>query len=321
MKKMIYLFLITLLLIGCNKEINNDFWITTLQALETSNVNSSWEIGIQDASFVEDKDHRSVRITKQNENSRVTYALQNYNEKYISYTYETTSKISHTTYTETIDYSIVIKSIDTSYKTYSISYIAYIYHDNAYFDTKQYNGTIQLVNDKDIIYDNVPYLKESIEAFYTLLETFQKDFNIEYSQTDYVPIISYMYDSNIPEYEENATSSLLEYYSEERISAKGYRMITFVKLDKTANTLQYGEYCYEQNAYSFNYYLPLQERELNNLYNLVLNDAQTPYALYICEDKAYLYPQSFSDQEIYNDIYENNANNASLLLYKGNNKF
>lgn len=283
---------------------------------------SDWDIGLQDTSLVEDEDHRSVRITRIDEhNNRITYALQNNMNKYIYYSYETTTITSQPTYTETIEHSITIQSNDASYKNYSIIYSAQIYHDNAYFDSKTIKGNIQIVNESDVIYDNVPYLKECVETLDIFLQDFQEAFHVDYSQSDFIPIIQYLKASNIPTYEESNTTSLLEYYSEERINAKGYRMVTFVKIEESMTSMQYGEYCYEQGAYSFNYNVSLEKRNIDNLYNLLLNDPENPIAIYINKDKVYFYAQSYSDEDIYNDIFYQNAGLSSMILYQGPSKF
>ena len=322
MKKFIYIFLITILLVGCSNNQNSDFWASTITALENNTTNEAWEIGLQDTSLVEDKEHRSVRITRNDSNNnRITYALQNNTEKYITYIYETTSRISQPTYTEITKHTITIQSTDALYKNYSIFYSAQIYHDNAYFDTKTLKGYIKIVNESDVIYDNVPYLKECVEAIDLMLNDFQNDYKIDYSQSDFVPVIQYLKKANIPTYEKSMNTSFLEYYSEERISAKGYRMVTFIRVDESMNSMQYGEYCYEQAAYTFNYNVSLEKRNIDKLYNMLLNDPENPLAVYIDEDKSYFYSQTLSDTDIYNDIYSNNANKASLILYQENSKF
>ena len=300
---------------SCSNKNNTDFWHLTIEATEKNPTSSNFEIALQDASITKDKEHRSLRITKYVDNNRITYALNNYGTKSISYTYESETKEAYPTYNKISKHKVSLQSIDDAFKEYSLIYIETIYHDQNFIENKQIQGNIQIVNKNDVIYDNVPYLQEAVQAFALLLNEFQKEYKIEYKNTNFIPVIEYLNKQSIPKYENNV-SAFLEYHSKERINAKGYRLTTIITLNKDNNTLQFKEYCHEQAAYTFNYTTSLQARSIENLYDMILNDPTIAYAIYINDNSLYLYTQTMSDQDIYNDILNNNGTNASLHLSK-----
>lgn len=326
--KLICGLLIAISCVGCESSKNEptDFWSETIDVIE-SNVNydkSKWEIGVQSKDYAENPNHRNLTVRYKNDSkSNCLFAFQNNSNEYIYYKYEiTTSPLS--VYDEDLYHKVEIKSIDEHFKEYEVKYTVDIYRENRYFDSQSSEGKIIINSDGSIHFDNMPYLRKAIDSLYFFMNEFETLFKIDYNKYNFIYLPKLMHNlefANIINISD-MDSNTLNYYSKERINAKGYRLVTFTKIAKDFSTIQFGEYCYDQAAYSFNYYVDLYKRNIENCYNIMIaGDVESSYAIYIKEDKVYLYYQSEDDKYIYNDVNNNLGENAEMILYKGDKKF
>ncbi|WP_028043109.1 hypothetical protein [Candidatus Stoquefichus massiliensis] len=317
------LFLIVIM-IGCKeKTVNNlDFWSATLQALDLKLENNryvkgNWDIQVQDQSQAEDESHRSLLIRQVHTNKdikeTITYSLQNNDrKKQISYIYVK----SETNQENRYDYTVELQSIDESYQSYKITYQYEKYQSGNYKDGKEANGKLMIHNDDQIQYDNVPLLKEAISAYLSLLNDFQKEFDIHYQDYDFINLPELVNRLDIPELKTVSEEASLttDYYEQVHINAKGFQLISFLKVNKDITSAQFGTYNVEREDYESNVTVTLEKRDIENCYDIIQkNDPDVNYAVYFDKEAAYVYLQSFTDQEIKDDSVDQ-ASKASFIL-------
>lgn len=330
------LFLTLLLVFSCfgceNKNTYpKDFWNQTIEAIENWDAivdKEKWNLGIQKEEYAEDKNHRSltVRFTDvEKPDEKMLFSFQNQGNEYVYYRFEKHFE-EHVNlyYTSAYDHKIEIKSVDSNFKQYKITYTVDEYRNEVYFETRTMEGKIESLTDGTITYDLVPYLSTAIDSLNKMLNEFEKDFLIDYDTYEFIHLPKLMNDLFIPSKTELEKEEIntLNYYSKDRINAKGYRIVTFVKLSKDYSAIQYGEYCVEQGAYGFKYNVQLRPRTIENCFDILLtNDPDEQYAVYIKDNTAYLYLQSYSDDFILNDVMKNNAENSKCVLFEGKKNF
>ena len=205
---------------GNSEEKNNDFWAATINVLEDKLENNSynegnWQIGVQDKSQVEDKEHRSLTIREIFEEKNTTkttmLSLQNQNDtKTISYIYKKSEIDNNNRY----DQTVTIASTNESYHEYKIIYSYEEYQNENYHDGKEANGTFKIGNDNKITYDNVPLLKEALNAYLTLINDFQQEFNLNYDEYDFVNLPELAKNLDVPDLDniDDETSTTTDYY-------------------------------------------------------------------------------------------------------------
>lgn len=311
--------ILVLTITGCQKENSNqDFWVATINALETKLENNSyndgcWQINVEDKAFAEDKDYRGLTIRKINkeENTSKTTMLSfqnNNNIKTISYQYIISQKDNEQT--------VTLESSDKDYKKYEIKY-----QNNNKIDAI---GKLNVDLKNKITYDNVPLLKEAMNAYFSLLEDFQKEFKIDYHDYDFVNLPELAKDIEIPILENgnDKTATTINYCSDVYFNAKGFSLVTFLEIEKDFSTAQFGIYNIERKGYESNDTVTLEKRSIDSCYNIIQKyDADFNYAVYLDNETAYIYIQSKSDQEIQNDILNNNALQAVSILKKTNESY
>lgn len=323
-KKLVLLAMImTLTITGCgNEEKNSDFWSATINVLEdkldNNNYNKGhWQIGVQDKSQVDDKEHRSLTIREIFEEENITkttmFSLENLNNtKTISYIYKKSQAKDYNRY----DQTVTIKSIDESYHEYEITYNYEEYQNENYHDGNEAKGKLKIGTDNKITYDNVPLLKEAMTAYLTLLNDFQQEFNLDYHKYDFVnlPELSKNLDIPILENISKETSTTTDYYSEVDINAKGFSLITFLKVNEDLSSADFGVYNLERKDYESKVTITFEKRNLENCYNIIQkNDPDINYTVYFNDDTAYIYLQSLTDQEIMDDL-QNQGSKAIHIL-------
>lgn len=329
-KKIALLAMIMLLgITGCSnsEEKNKDFWSATINVLEDKLENNSynkghWQIGVQDKSQVEDEEHRSLTIREvfEEENTTKTtmFSLQNLNNtKTISYIYKKSQTEDYNRY----DQTVTIKSVDESYHEYEITYSYEEYQNENYHDGKEAKGKLQIGNDNKITYDNFPLLKEAMDAYLTLINDFQQEFNLDYHEYDFINLPELSKNLDIPALDNisEETSTTTDYYSEIDINAKGFSLITFLKISEDSLSADFGIYNIERKGYESNTTITFEKREMENCYNIVQkNDPDVNYAVYFDGDTAYVYLQSLTDQEIMDDIQ--NQGIKAIYILKTTNK-
>lgn len=311
--------ILVLTITGCQKENNDqDFWVATINALESKLKNNSynndgWQINVEDENFAKDKDHRGLTIRKINKNENISkttmLSFQNNNNiKTISYQYIISQ--------DNKDQTLTIESSDKDYKKYEIKY-----QNNNKINAI---GKLNVDLNNKITYDNVPLLKEAMDAYFSLLEDFQKEFKIDYHDYDFVNLPELAKDIEIPVLENgnNKTATTINYYSDVYFNAKGFSLVTFLEIEKDFSTAQFGIYNIERKGYESNDTVTLEERNIDSCYNIIQkNDADINYAVYFDNEIAYTYLQSKSDQEIQNDILNNNALQAVSILKTTNESY
>lgn len=329
-KKIVLLSVIMVLgITGCSnkKERNIDFWTATINILEDKLENNNynkghWQIGVQDKSQVEDDEHRSLTVREIFEDENLTkttmLSLQNLNnKKTISYIYKKSQIENNKRY----DHTVTIKSVDESYHEYEITYSYEEYQSQIYHDGYEAKGELKIGNDNEITYDNIPLLKEAMDAYLTLINDFQQEFNLDYREYDFVnlPELSKDLDISALDYISEETSTTTDYYSEIEINAKGFSLITFLKINKDFSSADFGIYNIERKGFEFNATVTFEKRKIDSCYNIIQgNDPDGNYAVYFNNDTAYVYLQSITDQEIIDDIQ--NQGTKTIYILKTTNK-
>lgn len=325
LKKILIAMLLIIPFTSCgNHESSPDFWMATIQALENkfdgnSYNEGNWQINVQDKSQVEDEDHRALTIRQihkeQNSSKTTMFSLQNENDKKtISYIYKI-SKINDSNHN---DQTITIQSTDEGYQKYEIIYTNEKYQDNNYKDGTEAKGKLNIDANNKITYDNVPLLKEALNACLLLLNDFQKEFDINYQDYDFVDLPKLTENLDIPDISEisEVTSQTIDYYSDAHINAKGFSLITFLKIEKDFSGAQFGIYNVERKDYETNATVTFEKRSMEQCYNIVQkNDPDINYAVYFIDDAtAYIYFQSKTDEEIKDDVLNQASSQAVTVL-------
>ena len=324
MRKITFMFISFVIVIGvsaCSQK-PQDFWSATASALYAKVTNNqydeeNWQIGIEDPSRAEDEDHPSLTIRQINQNENITettmFSLQNNNDiKTISYIYE----ISETMDDKRMDQKVTVSSTNDTYTEYAITYTMQEYHSNTYFDGREASGIITL-EDKKTIYVNVPKLKEAMEHCEALLNDFQSEFNIHYQDYNFISLPQQMKEMNIPEMNEvtSAIGTTTDYYSEPFINAKGFSLVTSLRISIDKTNAELLIYNVERQDFEKKLNVSLEKRNLDNCYNLIQNgDPDLQYAVYFDGETAYLYKQDKTDDEILQDIQQHEASHAISIL-------
>lgn len=302
---------------ACGSSKKEDvFWKETINVLEDKLENNSyvkghWNIGVEGKNVAKDKKHRNITIRQVYKNATtpktILFAFQNRdNTNHISYIYKK-SEIKEENESQ---YTVDITSTDKTYKKYDIKYTKQIFKSGNFQNQEEAVGYINIGDDHKLTYENVPLLGEAMKAFYNEINDFQKEFEIDYKKLDFINLPELAKDTEFIVLEKEQaypSATTTNYYAQPHINAKGYSLVTFLKIDKDMKAAQYGRYCVEQKAYEFNQEVKLEKRGMEHCYNLVQNDPDVSYAVYVQGDRAYLYLQSMSDQEIASDEARTNA--------------
>lgn len=325
--KMILISLATLLLFsGCSKQDEvEDFWSATYHALADRLENNgyyedNWQIGVEDPSQIKEEGHPNMTIRQYDATNdvayeRIMYAFQHDDqEKTVSYIYE----LSEGTIEDQIIHNVTLKSVDELYEHYKITYTKQLFHNGNFVEQQEAEGTMTIHNGRIQSYDNVPYLKETMEKLQKLINDVQDEFDLDYDSYSFVNVPALAQGLEIPELREISEDSSLtdNYYGEAQINAKGYSLIPFLYLDKNFSSVRFGQYVIEQKAYASDIEAELEARDLPSCYNIIQkNDPDIQYALYVQGDICYLYEQSMSDQEILLDV-QNHGTQALYIMDK-----
>lgn len=314
-------FLMMMLITSCSNQKSEDFWSATLNTLEDKLESNQydkgdWQIGVEDKSTAKDESHRNLTIRKINEQDTSSetsiFSLQNNDKKEIHYIY----KKSETKAENQYNYTVNIVSNDEDYKHYNITYTYEEYRNNNYFDGSEATGKLSVSKDNEVSYDNVPMLKEAMQSCLSLMDDFQKTFDIQYSDYQFTSLPALMKDVDIPHLDaiSEETASEIHYYSEPRINAKGFSLVTSLSVDKAYSEVELGIYNVERKGYDSTQTITLEKRGIDHCYNLIQSDPDVSYAVYFMDEDAYLYLQSMSDEEIETDITTQGASRASVSL-------
>lgn len=334
LKKVVLCLSLVFILTACGntKEVSNDFWSATIEALEerieSNQYNEgNWQIGVEDLSMADPEDtlHRSATIRWIEESENITektmFSLQNNDtEKEIIYIYERSEIVGENQY----DSRLEVSSSDSEYKNYEITYRYQEFRYDNYFDGKDATGALVVADDNSITYDNMPLLKETMEHCLDLINQFQKEFNVNYTEYDFISLPELCKNIDIPTMEnipeEIATTT--DFYSEPTINAKGFSLVNHLSVDKSYLNASLGVYNVERRTYDTSSNMTLEKRNIENCYNMIAGfDAEISYAVYFQEETAYLYLQSTSDEEIENDVINNQGQQASIILKTTNESY
>lgn len=315
MKKIILCLFFMLLFVGCNQQKSvepqsqkQDFWQATVQAVEddldeNSYDDDKWSIGVEDTSIAADPNHRSIVIrqifTSDAQKNTVMFSLQNNNQqKTVSYIYK--QEVNQDVY------QLEIESYDEEYQKYHMTYTEN-YEEKA-------KGELD-ASKQQISFDNMPLLNEANQAWQTLLDDYQKEFDIDYSQyQDFIPVPQLIDQQGISDSITDDIYTTMTYYSDVYTNARGYTLQMFLEVQKDYSQAELGVYNKdrESNDESTTYTL---EKRSENCYNLVSNkDVDEYFAVYFQDNKAYIYLQDKSDEEMKNDIQNNQAKEARYIL-------
>lgn len=235
------------------------------------------------------------------------FSLQNTDLKTISYIYE----ISETMDDKRIDQKVNVTSTNDTYMDYSITYTMQEYHSNNYFDGQEASGIIT-IEDKKTIYANVPKLKDTMEHCEALLNDFQSEFDIHYQDYEFISLPQQMKEMNEVT---SAIGTTTDYYSEPSINAKGFSLVTSLRVSNDKTDAELLIYNVERKDFEKKINVSLEKRNLDNCYNLIQKgDPDLQYAVYIDGETAYLYKQDKTDDEVLQDIQRNEASHAMSIL-------
>lgn len=318
------MFIFIVMLNGCTKTENTDFWVETIDVLHKAEESNSydkekWNIGIQGETVTTDPVYPAVTVKRNDTDVDAYFGLSNFGKdtRRVEYSYRTTKEEEE----KTIEEHILLYSSDETFQNYVARYSYKVFQDNALLNEETQEGKLN-VEENQLTYENVPYLSELGDYFVQYLNDFQKDFNLDYANTDFINVPSLIQQAHIPSLiaqaqEENAMTS---YSSEAKINAKGYSLVTSVDVNETKKEAIYQVYNVEMQTYVTTWNFGLQETNQQHLYLLTTNmDLDMQYAIYIDGETMYLYSQEMSPQEIYND-YLQGGNNALNILSTNNKK-
>lgn len=278
-----------------------DFWNLTAQALNYKDYQEGkWNITVEDNV----KDHPIIIVRNIEDNEMVTYS---FDKEGISYIYDLqTIEDDQTINNE----KMIIDSIDSDYKKYHVDYMNVIYHGSLYFDTITASGDITVHDNDSVEFDDIPFLKESMDRQRILIQEFEEKFELDYSKTNFVNLPELFKDVQFDEntnYDE--TLSSIQYFSDPDINAKGYQIQTFLELDKNGNTGVFGTYVAEQKMYSSQIDVTLQPRNIENCYDLIpVYDYDVEYMACISDNRIYLYQRDITDEMLLQEIQNNYPN-------------
>ena len=89
----------------------------------------------------------------------------------------------------------------------------------------------------------------------------------------------------------------------------------YVKVSKDFATIEFGVYNLDREDYDLKNEATLKKRSLDNCYDIVQKgDPDGNYAIYFDDNKAYMYDQTTSDSDIENDVKNNDALQAQIIL-------
>lgn len=315
MKKIIMYLFCMVLFVGCTQQKTEksqnkkqDFWLATLQAIENdldgnTYDNGKWSIGVEDISMATDPDHRSIVIrqifTTDLQKNTVMFSLQNDNQqKTVSYIYKQEENQNV--------YQLEIESYDENYQKYHM-----IYTEN--YEEKA-KGELA-VSQKQISFDNLPLLNEANQAWQKLLDDYQKEFDINYSQyQDFIPVPQLIDQQGIPDVISDDVYATMFYYSDVYTNARGYTLQTFLEVQNDYSQVKLGVYNLDRKSNDEMMTYTLEKRS-ENCYNMTSNkDLDEYFAVYFQDNIAYIYLQDKSDQEIKNDVKNNQGNQARYAL-------
>ena len=229
------------------------------------------------------------------------FSLQNEDEKSLEYIYVITESGGKSQ-------TLSIKAENENYNEYTLDYESY--------DSKA-NGKLSIGKDNQITYDNVPLLKETLLMSLQLLNEFQMDFDINLQDYNFINLPELTNDLEIPLLNQvsQETSLTIDYYSTPQANARGYMLSDFVKVSKDFTTIEFGVYNLDRDDYDLKNEATLKKRNIDNCYDIVQKgDPDVNYAIYFDGNKAYMYDQTISDGNIENDVKNNNALQAQIIL-------
>lgn len=313
MKKIIIVLIgILFLATGCQKqeEKSVDFWMAIVNTIkdqleDNQYQNDDFSIVVEDLKSAKDVDHPSLIIRKEikekDTTKTVMFSLQNEDEKSLEYIYVITESGGKSQ-------TLSIKAENENYNEYTLDYEGY--------DSKA-NGKLSIGKDNQITYDNVPLLKETLLMSLQLLNEFQMDFDINLQDYNFINLPELTNDLEIPPLNQvsQETSLTIDYYSTPQANARGYMLSDFVKVSKDFTTIEFGVYNLDRDDYDLKNEATLKKRNIDNCYDIVQKgDPDVNYAIYFDGNKAYMYDQTTSDVNIENDVKNNNALQAQIIL-------
>lgn len=313
MKKIIIVLIAMLFLVtGCQKqeEKSVDFWMAIVDATKDQlednwYQNDDFSIAVEDLENAKDADHPSLTIRKEIKEEETTknimFSLQNEDEKSLEYIYEITESDGKSQ-------TLRIKAENENYNEYTLDYEDY--------DAKA-NGKLSIGKDNQITYDNVPLLKETLLMSLQLLNEVQAEFDINLQDYNFVNLPQLTNDLEIPPLNQvsQETSLTIDYYSSPHANARGYMLSDYVKVSKDFATIEFGVYNLDREDYDLKNEATLKQRSLDNCYDIVQKgDPDVNYAIYFDDNKAYMYDQTTSDSDIENDVKNNDALQAQIIL-------
>lgn len=315
MKKLFLCLLCICCLVACKGEkveketiVCNDFWQAMVVAVEDKlNENSyykdKWEINVEDESRAKDPMHRSITIRQvyKSDKQKITvmFSLQNRDQQTLSYVY----KVEQNQNT----YLLELQSFDEMYRKYQMAYL-----EN---NNEKAKGKL-IVENQRISGDNLPLLKEGIEAWDKLLNDYQKEFDFDYHQYDFINVPKLAKNSHIPSMINDDVYTTVKYYSDVFTNAKGFCLQAFLEVQKDLSSVQFGIYNQDRATNDESNMLSLEKRT-DNLYNMnTQKDLDVLYAVYFKDNQAYIYHQDKNDLEIISDVTENQGKQAIYILTK-----
>ena len=157
-----------------------------------------------------------------------------------------------------------------------------------------------------------------MEHFDKLTGKIEEEFGVAYDQTNFIDLPALCegiaFSEEVPE-----EIQTLDYFSDVHYNARGYGIVTFLKVEDDFQTATYGTYDVTRQGYGFNYTMNLIPRAMENGFDLDTVSDIEKEMVYFDGDMAYIYPADWKDEEILADVRAGAENAVSVLSTKNKN--
>ena len=304
-----------------------DFWKETYEAVARKTKGASryeetpWKVGAQDRKQAVEADYPDFFIGyMEDENGRqteTTLSMQHdgsSQEKKIELIYEVKEFAEENLKAEK---EFKIESSDYLAKQFDTSYSVYEYLNGVFDRSETQEGYLHF-NGNDVDYIELPLMKEAMEHFDKLTGKIEEEFGVAYDQTNFIDLPALCegiaFSEEIPE-----EIQTLDYFSDVHYNARGYGIVTFLKVEDDFQTATYGTYDVTRQGYGFNYTMNLIPRAMENGFDLDTVSDIEKEMVYFDGDTAYIYPADWKDEEILADVRAGAENAVSVLSTQNKN--
>lgn len=329
------LIMIVNLLVGCQSEVKQDYWTKTQSIIEDivgsgqTYEEGPWNFFISLENASKDKDRRDIKISKtlidKKELTETTSLYFNHqgNAEHVIYVYE---KIIETPAKQTngptgsIAYNIMLTSQGKEFKNYTIDYREITYTNGNYVDEKSAKGNITIDQKNQILYDAVPMLTEAMIALDGMIHDFEQEYKIDLEKNGFVNVPKRCkalsdFNDDINSDQDEESFDFRDYYSNIAYTATGHPYTYNLRVNKEENTGKFRKYDIDNSRYIEQYDVKLMENKESGYYDMVMiMGDQLIQKVVFLDEIAYVYPATYTDEQMKVDIETNEGKNASVIL-------